>query len=402
MVHENIQSGQITSLIAVKGVVERRVAPGAALERVEEIIDDLVERHPVFEDSAGRLDVLRGLIDAPALLAERHDRPDVLGRQHDLRLHHRLLHVVDLRRIRQIGRIGEIDHIPVGLVNLVDHARRRRDQVKIILSLQPLLNHIQMEQTEKAAAESESQRLGRLRLILKRRVVQLEFLQRVAQIRVLRRLRRVDAAVDHRLRLLVARQRLGAGALCVRHRVADPREAHLFDACLKVAHRAGCQFIGRNEFSRPEDTDLRHLELRAGRHHADLRALPHGPVENPHEDDHAAVAVVERIEDQRLQRSVRVAGGRRKLVHDRLEHLMDVEPSLRRDARRVLRIQTDDILDLLRGLVRLRAREIDLVDDRKDLQIVIKREIHVAQRLGLHALSGVHYQHRAVAGGEAP
>ena len=51
-------------------------------------------------------------------------------------------------------------------------------------------------------------------------------------------------------------------------------------------------------------------------------------------------------------------------------------------------------------LFRLRAREIDLVDDRDDLEAVVDREVGVRQRLRLDALRRVDEQQRAFARGE--
>ena len=46
------------------------------------------------------------------------------------------------------------------------------------------------------------------------------------------------------------------------------------------------------------------------------------------------------------------------------------------------------------------ARQVDLVDDRDDLEVVVDREIGVGQRLRLDALRRVDEQQRAFAGGQ--
>ena len=45
--------------------------------------------------------------------------------------------------------------------------------------------------------------------------------------------------------------------------------------------------------------------------------------------------------------------------------------------------------------------QVDLVDDRHDLEVVVERQVDVGQRLRLDALRGVDDQDRALAGGEA-
>ena len=46
--------------------------------------------------------------------------------------------------------------------------------------------------------------------------------------------------------------------------------------------------------------------------------------------------------------------------------------------------------------VGIRRRQVDLVDDRHDLELVLDREVRVGERLRLDPLSGVHHQHRAL------
>ena len=60
-------------------------------------------------------------------------------------------------------------------------------------------------------------------------------------------------------------------------------------------------------------------------------------------------------------------------------------------------IETDDGFDLLADALRLGGREIDLVNDRDDLEIVMQREVGVGECLSLHALGSVHHQQRAFA-----
>ena len=65
-------------------------------------------------------------------------------------------------------------------------------------------------------------------------------------------------------------------------------------------------------------------------------------------------------------------------------------------------VEADDLLDLAARLLGLRARQIDLVDDRDDLEVVLDREVGVGERLRLDALRRVDQQQRAFARGERP
>ena len=60
-----------------------------------------------------------------------------------------------------------------------------------------------------------------------------------------------------------------------------------------------------------------------------------------------------------------------------------------------MRLDTDHVLNLLCGPFRLRARQIDLVDDRHDLKAVVHREIDVCKRLRLDPLRRIHNQYSA-------
>ncbi len=87
-------------------------------------------------------------------------------------------------------------------------------------------------------------------------------------------------------------------------------------------------------------------------------------------------------------------------MHDGFEHFRHVQPGLRRDQDRVRRVEPDHVLDLLLDLVGLGGRQIDLVEHRHDLVIVVERLIDVGERLRLDALAGVDHEQRALAGGE--
>ena len=113
------------------------------------------------------------------------------------------------------------------------------EQVEVKFALQALLNDLHVQHAEEAAAEAEAQRDRGFRLERQRSVVELQFFQRVAKIRVFAAVFGVNAAVDHRAHLAVARQRLARGMLDARDRVADLRLVHVLDARGEVADLTG-------------------------------------------------------------------------------------------------------------------------------------------------------------------
>ena len=95
-----------------------------------------------------------------------------------------------------------------------------------------------------------------------------------------------------------------------------------------------------------------------------------------------------------------VARWRRQPLHDRFENLVDAGAFLGAGQNRIAGIEADDVLDLPLRLVGLRARQVDLVDDRDDLEVVLDRQVGVGERLRLDALRRIDEQQRALARGE--
>ena len=140
----------------------------------------------------------------------------------------------------------------------------------------------------------------------------------------------------------------------------------------------------------------------AGGHELDLLALADGAVDDADEDDDAEIGVVPAVDQHRLQGRVAVALGRRDLVDDRLQHLVDADAGLGAGEHGLRRVEADDLLDLLPDPLGVGGGEVDLVDHRHDLMVVLDRLVDVGQRLRLDALRRVDDQQRAFAGGEAP
>ena len=79
-------------------------------------------------------------------------------------------------------RIGQVNDFSVCLVNLVNNAGRCGDKIQVILSLQTLLDDLQMEKSKESAAETKSKGYRCLRLIEKGSIVELQLLQCIPKI----------------------------------------------------------------------------------------------------------------------------------------------------------------------------------------------------------------------------
>ncbi len=142
--------------------------------------------------------------------------------------------------------------------------------------------------------------------------------------------------------------------------------------------------------------------LRLGREHQDALARREVPVDDADVGDDTAVDVVDAVEDHRAGRRVRVPDRRRHQAHDLVEQLADSLAGLGADPQHVIRVAADDVRELGGVLLRLGRRQVDLVEHRDDLQVVLEREVEVGQRLGLDPLRGVDQQHAALARGQRP
>jgi hypothetical protein len=126
-------------------------------------------------------------------------------------------------------RVVDLDLRPVGDLHAVADRRRGLDDLHAALALQSLLDDLHVQQPQESAAESESQRLGVLRLMGEAGIVEAQLLDRLAQCLVVALppgfgggRGRVEVAEHHLLGLLVARQRRVCGIAVDGDRVADP------------------------------------------------------------------------------------------------------------------------------------------------------------------------------------
>jgi len=129
--------------------------------------------------------------------------------------------MVDERWIRQSRWVMYLFYTTLLVIYHIGYVWNGGDDIHVELTVEALLNDLHVEQSEESAAESESQRQRTLRLECQRRVVQLEFLQRRAQVFVLVGFDGIDAREDHRLHVLESGDRFPRGVRHRRNRVAD-------------------------------------------------------------------------------------------------------------------------------------------------------------------------------------
>ena len=200
-----------------------------------------------------------------------------------------------------------------------------------------------MQQAEEPAAETETERSARgLRFVDQRGVVEPQPVQGIAQQRVVRTVDRIQARIDHRLRIAIAAEGLLGRLDRIGDGVADPGLADVLHAGDQVADLADAEPVGRLRLGR-DDADLEQFVGRAGRHHLDPLARGELPVDDADVGDHAAVDVVDRVEDHRARGRVGVADRWRDVAADDVEQLLDALAGLGADPQHVVGVAADDV-----------------------------------------------------------
>src|SRR5690606_674544 len=137
---------------------------------------------------------------------------EIVVRRQDRGAYPRLLDRGDLHHVRHVGRVVQFLHRAVGEVHAVDDGRGGGDQVEVELALKPLLDDLQMQQAEEAAAEAEAERGGRLHLGGEAGVVEAQLADGGAQVLEIGGVDRKQTAEHNWLGRFEARQRRGRRA----------------------------------------------------------------------------------------------------------------------------------------------------------------------------------------------
>ena len=89
----------------------------------------------------------------------------------------------------------------------------------------------------------------------------------------------------------------------------------------------------------------------------------------------------------------RIARWRADSVNNCLQNLLSTYSLLGACDYNAIRFEPDDVLDLMSYFLNPRVGQIDLVDDRNNVQIVLQSQIHISQRLSLYALNRIDHQY---------
>ena len=226
-----------------------------------------------------------------------------------------------------------------------------------ILALQSLLDDLHVQQSEEAAAKTETERSGRFRFPGQRPVVQPQAFERIAEHRVLLAVDRIEPSEDHRFDGSIARKLLRGGVRCQRDRVADLDVLDDLEAGGDVANFAGAKRCGRVQLG-VEVADFEELGLLAVGHQPDAVAGCDASVDDLDIGDDAFVR--DRSGSRRSARAcgaVRVSARRRHVAHDRFQDLVDAESVFGGCMHDLIVEKPDELSDFRRDLLRDRRWE---------------------------------------------
>jgi hypothetical protein len=156
VVHEDLHLDEPVLAVAGHLVVEARVALGHRLEPVVEVEDDLVQRQ-VVDDHRAAAGIGEVELEAAAVLAELQHVAQVVVGDEDGGLDPRLLDMLDIGEVGHVGGVVQLHHRAVLHVDVVDHGRRGGDEVDVVFALEPVADHLEVEEPEEAAAEAEAE-----------------------------------------------------------------------------------------------------------------------------------------------------------------------------------------------------------------------------------------------------
>ena len=259
-----------------------------------------------------------------------------------------------------------------------------------------------MEKPKEPTTETKAKSNGSLRLIIKRRIIKLKFLQGITKIAVFGTVCRIKSAVNHRIYLLISRKCLRTGVVCVRYGITHTGIPHILDTGSNIADHTCRQFITGNKLASAKISYFYDFRSKSGSHHMNLRALFYTAVLDPAKYDNTFIRIINRVKDKGFQRCIHISLRCRNFIYNLLQNLFHVQTCLCGNLRCILGFNPDHILNLIDNTLRVRTWKVDLIDNRNHIQIMIQRHIYVGKGLSLDSLGSIYNKDRAVTGCKTP
>ncbi|MNG89131.1 hypothetical protein D3C79_479860 [compost metagenome] len=336
---------------------------------------------------------------ATLLNTQRDHVAQIFLRHQHVTLCNRLTQFSDVIQRRQLGRAIDVDGFIASGFDFIHYRRCRSDQFQIVFTLQTLLNDLHVQQTQEATAEAKAQRGRALWFIEQGGVVQAQLAQRITEGFIIVGTDREQAGIHLWLHFFKAWQHFVCWLASQRQGIAHWRAEDIFNGADQPAHFATVQHVAIDTFRGENPQTVGVISL-ASTHDLNFIALAQGAVFHPDQGDNAKVVIKPGVDDQRLQRSIRITFWWRDITHQTLQHFRHANAGFCRAAHRVSRINAHDIFDFLCGAIWIGGRQVNLVQHRHHFQIHVQCGIAVSQGLGFYALPGIHHQQCTFTGGQ--
>src|SRR5699024_6963343 len=225
-----------------------------------------------------------------------------------------------------------------------------------------------------------------------------KLLQRLTQIGEICLRDRKQSGIDHGLRVGVTGQWFVRALIRPGYGVTNLGLTHVFHAGNQIAHLAGAQALDWGGSWR-DHAELENLQVDAGIHHADLLAWLQFAVDHTDVGHHAAVGVIDRVENHRARWRIRAdfTAGCRNELRDFIQQLRYALAGIARYLEDFFGLDADNIRDFQRVLFWLRIRKVDLIEHWNDFQVIFHRHVQVRQGLCFDALRGIDKQNGSFA-----
>ena len=154
--------------------------------------------------------------------------------------------MVDECEVGQSRRVVHLFRVSLLVIHHVRHVGHGGDDVHVELAVETLLHDFHVQQTQESASESESQCYRRLWLERERRVVELQFLKRRAQILIFARLYGVDSSKHHWFHLLESGDGFLARTCNMCYGIANLYLGGVFYSADDISHLASLEVLTWN------------------------------------------------------------------------------------------------------------------------------------------------------------
>src|SRR5690606_24052666 len=212
----------------------------------------------------------------------------------------------------------------------VDDRRCRGNQVEIVFALKTLLDDLHVQHAEEADTETETERVGGLRLIEQRRVIERQLAERITKIFIVIGTDREHAGIHLRLDLLETRQRRHLRCFRQRQGVAHRRTMNVLDTRVKPTHFTRFKRLALGALRGKYANAINDVRLPGGLDQ-ELVALLQAPFHDAYQRYHAEIIVEPGINDQRLRLAFTITFRRRNAFHQLLKQVFNADTGLGAD-----------------------------------------------------------------------